>query len=43
MDTTKQEVAAIEQLVKECKAEVQELHEIELALVGGGQGDVGLH
>jgi hypothetical protein len=41
MELTKQEAVAVENVVAERAGAVcQELSELELALVGGGQGDV---
>ena len=41
MDMNKQELAALQIAAKECN-EKQELSELELALVGGGCGDISL-
>jgi hypothetical protein len=43
MEITTREVTAIEQtLMKTLDAQIQELGELELVMVGGGQGDISL-
>jgi hypothetical protein len=43
MEITKLEVLAIEQtLMKTLDAQIQELGELDLVMIGGGQGDISL-
>jgi hypothetical protein len=43
MEITTREVTALEQtLMKTLDAQIQELGELELVMVGGGQGDISL-
>jgi hypothetical protein len=40
MEVTRQEIAAVEEATRETEAQVCELSELQLALVGGGIGSV---
>jgi hypothetical protein len=43
MEITTREVTAIEQaIMKTADAKIQELSELELTMIGGGQGDISL-
>lgn len=43
MEISKSEVAAVQEIVIEKDAVVKELDSLELALIGGGMGDIVLH
>ena len=40
MEMTKMEIAAVEQIARESEQQVRELTEVQLALIGGGIGEV---
>ena len=43
MELNRIEVAAVEEAVDQAEAQLRELNDLQLALVGGGSGDTILH